>query len=208
VASRPTRTATRGNLLAPDELRKHLAHPEWFHIYRDGDATNISVNLYRVPAPDRVLVTNVTGVVSTNRQISLLFGQALPGSPKLSGLMNMVIPKDQLRRTIYASPQFGDQLDDYASRNDVTPTKRSISADLYPTERIVTERASLVSIAFANDDCEWRFYRVSPTDLRAANEGNSGAPVLYPVVQVIMDTTELVHLMHTLKEAVPKDEGT
>jgi hypothetical protein len=190
--------------VAPDELKKNLAHPEWFHVYKEGDATQINVNLLRVPAPDRSLVANVTGVAAEAKQISLLFGQTLPGSSKLNGLMNMVVSVEHLRRTIYASVEFLEHLDEYATKNSVTPTAREIGVDRYPAERIVTERASLVSIAFANDDCEWRFYRVSPTDIRAANDGHR-ADVLYPVVQVIMDTTELVHLMHTLKRTVPKE---
>lgn len=174
-------------------------------MFREGEQTQINVNLFRVPPPDRSLVATVTAVALEGQTVSLIFGQRLPGADRMYGALNVTMAVRHVQKTVYASDEFLDSLADFAERNDITAEMRPASASVYPTtERIVTERASMASISFAEEEAEWRFFRVSPTDLRAANEGHT-ASVLYPVVQVIMDTAELVHLMHSIRSVVPRE---
>ena len=80
---------------------------------------------------------------------------------------------------------------------------RTPDPDIYPTERIVTERASIAAIAFTDEESEIRFYRVSPTDLHAVHNGET-ADLVYPVVEVVLDTDELVQFVYHLAQIVPK----
>ena len=117
----------------------------------------------------------------------------------------MVNMSDQLvRHTIYGSDDFTRVLAAFAEGHGIIPTLRVPEPEAYPIERMVVERASIASIAFAEDDAEVRFFRVSPSDIRALHDGNAEVEVIYPVVQVLLDTTELVHLVHSLATILPR----
>jgi hypothetical protein len=200
------RTANRGLIPAPDDLRQRLAHPEWFHLQEVDGATNITVNVLRIPAPERSLVASQTAVASANRTVSIIFGQLLPGASKMHGALCMEMSVPSVQRMLYTSEDFLTELDKFAKRHDITPENRPPTGNLYPDERVVMERSSIAAIAFSEDETELRFYRTSAADMRLITQETAGkADLVHAVVDVQMGTAELVHLMHTLKNIVPRE---
>ncbi len=134
----------------------------------------------------------------------MVFGQLLPGATRMIGALVVLLPVPLVQQTIYSSDEFTRSLATFATKHQIAPTLRSPDPDKFPIERVVVERASLVAITFGEDDAELRFYRVSPSDMRALSQDGEKVDVVYPVVQVMLDTSELVHLIHSLAKLVPQ----
>jgi len=190
--------ASRAN--SPALIRQALAHPEWFHVDQVGDSVHINVNVARVPLPSRSMVATRTGVVREGPQISVVFGQTAPGMDEFSGALTIGMAAKNIQGA-FSSPEFSAALEAYALAQDIVPTFRHPEPSRYPRGRVVTDRATIMAIAFADDEAEVRYFRVSPTDLRALQSGHQ-VDLIYPVVQIIMATGELVHLVHTLQSVL------
>jgi hypothetical protein len=198
------RTASRAVIPTPEILRQRLAHPEWFHIQEKGGATNLSLNVFRIPVPERSLVASVTSVATENRNVSMIFGQRLPGASQMHGALCVQMSVQGVSQAIYSSPEFLSELDTFAERHGIEPKIRVLDGSNYPAERVVMERASVASISFSDDETEVRFYRTSALDMRMLMTEKAGkADLVHPVVEVLMATAELVQLVHALKLAVP-----
>ena len=192
-------------LLRPEQLRQNLAHPEWFHVAGKGEATTININLLRIPAPARSMAATVASAARQGSSVTMIFGQRWPGAPRMTGALMISMPVRQVRQTLYATDDFLGKLELYAKQQKIVPQPRAPEPDAYPVDRTVTERAAFAAIAFAEDEAEMRFFRLSPTDLRAVNQGET-AELVYPVVEVVLATEELVHFLLFLAGLVPKDE--
>ena len=204
--ARFVRTQSRAVIAAPRDISQRLAHPEWFHITKGkgGGTESISVNVLRIPKPERSLVANITAVSVEGRNATLVFGQHLPGASSLYGALCVQMSVPALDQTFANSGDFMRELDGFAERHKITKAIRSPDPTSYPKERVVLERASLISITFSEDEAELRFYRVSPAELRTVSQdGDEKAELIHPVVEVMMATEELVQLVHTVEQALP-----
>lgn len=191
------------SILRPEQLREHLAHPEWFHVTGKGDAAVINVNLLRIPAPSRSMAATISAVTVDGLSVSMVFGQQWPGAERMTGALMVNMPTRQVRQVLYGTPAFLDRLSLFAQQQKITPEDRGPRPSAYPTDRTVTERASFLAIAFAEEEAELRFFRLSPTDLRAVNQGEQ-AELVYPLVEVVLSTEELVHFLLFLSKLVPE----
>ncbi len=191
-------------ILRPEQLRETLAHPEWFHVTGKGDAAVINVNLLRMPAPARTMVATVSAVALEGKSVNMVFGQRWPGADRMTGALLVSIPARQVRQVLYGSPEFLEKLRIFARQQKIEPEDRVPDPSTYPSDRTVTERAAFVAIAFAEEEAEMRFFRLSPTDLRAVQQGES-AELVHPVVEVVLATEELVHFLLFLSKLVPED---
>ena len=191
--------------LTAQQLREHTAHPEWFHVTGKGDLAQINVNLARMPTPQRSLAATATGFAREGQTVSLIFGQTLPGAARMTGALQICMPAVNVYKALYTNEEFRLLLNGFAEQHHITPTLRAPDPGSYPTERTVTERASFAAMAFNQEDAEVRFYRISPSDLRALHQGEK-AELVYPLVEVILATDEFVHVVHSLCTLVPKSE--
>lgn len=200
------RTQSRAVIAAPRDISQRLAHPEWFHITKGkgGGTESVSVNVLRVPKPERSLVANITSVSVEGRNATLVFGQRLPEAPSLYGALCIQMSVTSLGQTFANSGDFMTELDSFTERHKIIRTMRNPDPNSYPKERVVLERASLISVTFSEDEAELRFYRVSPAELRmVSHDGDEKAELIHPVVEVMMGTEELVQLVYTIETALP-----
>lgn len=200
------RTQSRAVIAAPRDISQRLAHPEWFHITKGkgGSTESLSVNVLRIPKPERSLVASVTAVSVEGRNATLVFGQRLPGAASLYGTLSVQMSVPSLAQTFANSGDFMTELDGFAERHKIAKARRDPDPASYPRERVVLERASLISITFSEDEAELRFYRVSPAELRTVSQdGDEKAELVHPVVEVVMATEELVQFVYTVEQVLP-----
>jgi hypothetical protein len=190
------RGATGPTGLKPELVRQNLAHREWFHVTREAGQLEINVNVARVPLPPRALVATRIAVERDASQVRIVFAQqGAPGAHVFTAAMTIQMSAKNLRRA-FASPPFRQALATYAEQDGITPEIRPPEPDRYPRDRALADRATILAATFADDEAELRFFRVSPLDIHALQQGHT-VELLYPVVQIILHTAELVHLMHT-----------
>ena len=136
--------------------------------------------------------------------MSLIFGQQPPGMTRMTGALIVQMAVKQVRLALFSSPEWAEAIDKYAQDNGITPETHAPAADRYPEERIVTERAQIMSVVLGEDEAELRFYWTSRTDINAIMQEHS-VDLVYPVVEVRMPAEELIHLMHTLRDLIPAE---
>jgi hypothetical protein len=191
------RGASGPSALKPEVVRQNLAHREWFHVTREAGQLEINVNVARVPLPPRALVATRIAVERDASQVRMVFAQqGAPGSPLFTAAMTIQMSAKNVRRA-FASPPFRESLTTYAEHEGITPEVRLPEPERYPRDRALADRATILAATFADDEAELRFFRVSPLDIHALQQGHT-VELLYPVVQIIMHTAELMHLMHTV----------
>lgn len=188
---------TGPSALKPEVVRQNLAHREWFHVTREAGQLEINVNVARVPLPPRALVATRIAVERDASQLRMVFAQCgAPGAHAFTAAMTIEMSAKNVRRA-FASLPFRQSLTAYAEQEGVTPEVRPPEPDRYPKDRALTDRATILAATFADDEAELRFFRVSPLDIHALQQGHT-VELLYPVVQIILRTAELMHLMHTV----------
>jgi hypothetical protein len=162
---------------------------------RDPDGQiEIKVNHDALPPPDRLFVSNWLDVREQEHECQMTFGQMIDGK-MLAALVILVGTKQTRDLIVGANPTFSDQLLAYCKRRDFDLEPQAPLP--LPSDRLVVERASVIGITFTGDEAEARFYRVSPTELRLADEGRS-AEVFRPVVEIAMHTQQLGRLITRL----------
>jgi hypothetical protein len=123
----------------------------------------------------------------------------------MHGALCVEMSTTALQHVLYSSDEFLSELDKFADRHNIVPTMRTPDGRHYPQERVVMERASIAAISFSEDETELRFYRTSATEIRMITHEKAGkADVVHPVVEILMGTAELVHLIHSLSTLVPR----
>ena len=173
----------------------------------DGETSELRLNLLRAPEPDRTLFANWVGAVADAENVDLVFGQRAPGAPRLAGALVVSVPVSGLRGALYeGNPGFVGSLKRAAKTHGYHGAVGDVSPDIYPTERLVFERAGLLSMAFAGPEAELRFYRISASDVRKIRDGHS-ATLVHPVVQVLITTGSLSALVDHLSTLLPAQEG-
>jgi hypothetical protein len=188
-----------------DLVRSHARHPEWFHVFKEGEQVKINVNVYRLPVPDRAMVADWVGAaLGSKTSLSLVFGQMPPNTKRMTGALLVQMSLPDVRRALFGTAEFVEAVDAYAAHNQVTPTFQAPTAELYPPERIVTERAKILLGALGTDEAEFRFYWTSQTDIQVIANSEK-ADLVYPIVEVRFPAEQLVHLMHTVDKLVGKE---
>jgi hypothetical protein len=150
----------------------------------------------RLPAPGRALVADWAGAAARGTTMSLVFGQWPPGAARMSGALTVQIATKKIGDILLGTP-FRHALDQYMAAAGLTPEVHAPDAGTYPTDRYVTERATMMSAVFGDDDAELRFYWASRSDLQAIQQGQT-VDLIYPVVEIRLSVEELAHLTHTV----------
>lgn len=206
-ARAPVRATTGSSVLRPDHFREHVTHPEWFHVFKDSadSEMKINVNVYRLPAPARAMVADWAGAARKGTVVSLVFGQMPPGAHKMTGALIVQMPVERAREAFFKNPEFLPAIQKYANENKIVAERRVPRQDLYPVERIVTERATMLFALIGEDDAELRFYFASRSDVQAILQGQK-ADVVHPLVEVRMPAEEMVHLVETVRALMGDEE--
>jgi hypothetical protein len=186
--------------LSQELVQKQVTHPEWFHVFKENDQIQISVNMFRLPAPQRTLVADWAGAaVQGKTSVSFVFGQRPPGLQRMSGALVVQMARSHAQRALLSSTDFVEAIDKYARDNDISAEVHTPDAGVLPSERIVTERAQILSVVVGSEEAELRFYWTSQTDVHTILQ-EQRVDLVYPLVEVRMPAEEMVHLMRTIKE--------
>jgi hypothetical protein len=189
-------------VLSQQMVEQQVTHPEWFHVFSQDGQVQIAVNIFRLPAPERSMVADWAGAsLLGTTTVVLVFGQRPPERKKLTGALIVQMPKEKVKLAMIENADFVAAVDKYAADHGIVPAAHLPEPMNYPEERIVTERAQILSIVLGGDDAELRFHWTSQTDIHTIMQ-HQKVDLVRPLIEVRMPAEELVHLMRTVTDLI------
>lgn len=174
----------------------------WTRSTDEHGETVVAVDQKRLPTPERLLACNWVSADAERDTVHLAFGQLLPGGGKLVAVLIVSMSRESIHSLLFhEESSFLSKIRAYCAKASFKPKTNPWTPEMMPSDRMVFERATIAACTYVNQEAEIRFYRTSPSELRAASEGGS-PQVVYPVVEISLSTEDLASLVERLAEVL------
>lgn len=169
-----------------------------------GNVVSVQIRGADLPPPERSMAADWVQATHHGTTVRFAFGQTRLDGSGLIAALAVHVPYQRVVDTL-ASPgnTFLESLHKYRNALNLQIPDLKFSGDNWMTDRMVVERAAIMSIAFVAEDADMRFYRISAGDFQALKQGRT-PELVYPVVEVTMGIDLLCALTDQLEAILSK----
>jgi len=179
--------------------------PRAYRLMAAPAGSTINLQTDQLDAPERSMHANWIDVQHRAGTVEIAFGQLPTSATVVSAALIISISARHIRALLEQGADFRASLEKFCSGANLEPT--IFRSATLPQERVVMERAALLTATVAEDESDIRFYRISPSDITRINKGQQ-AELVYAVVEIVLATQDLAGLYRLLLGKVPAlDEG-
>ncbi|MEO8184003.1 MAG: hypothetical protein ABI895_34715 [Deltaproteobacteria bacterium] len=138
--------------------------------------TEISVDLKKLPIPDRSYVADAVAIDTDGAFVRIFFAQRRLDGKSLRSLLIVSMSPEAVRTFVDSSVSFLGSLNSYMATHDIAAAE-PLTFPIAEPEHVVSLRANLVAAGFSGRDAELQFFHLAPFAVHKAQIGVGDPPV-------------------------------